>query len=151
MKRKYSMTMNPATDRFDLHIAVLPEDIDIFNHVNNVVYLRWVQNAATAHWDAAATDEQRQAVGWVVVRHEIDFLRSAVLGDEIVARTWVGTAVKNTFERHTEILRRSDMKLLARARSYWCPIDWRTRKPVRVGPDIHARFSVPAGTAPSAA
>lgn len=137
------MTRFSATDRYDLPIEVKSDDIDIFDHVNNVVYVRWIQDVATAHWNAAATREQVEAIGWVVVRHEIDYLRSAVLGDEIVARTWVGTAKKNIFERHTEILRMSDMKVLARACSYWCPIDLTTLKPVRVGADVHERFSVP--------
>ena len=137
------MTIDPATERFDHQITVLPEDIDVFDHVNNVVYVRWIQEVATAHWNAAATTEQKDEIGWVVVRHEIDYLRSARLGDEIIARTWVGTTDRNNFERHTEILRRSDMKVLARARSLWCPIDLRSRKPTRVGPDIRERFSVP--------
>ncbi len=137
------MTIDPATERFEQTISVHPQDIDQFDHVNNVVYVRWVQEVSTAHWNAAATNAQKEAIGWVVVRHEIDYMRSARLGDEIIARTWVGSADKNIFERHTELLRSSDLKVLARARSLWCPIDLHSRKPVRVGADIHERFSVP--------
>ncbi len=137
------MTIDPATERFEQIISVLPEDIDQFDHVNNVVYMRWVQEVSTSHWNSAATDAQKEAIGWVVVRHEIDYLSSARLGDEIIARTWVGSAEKNIFERHTELLRSSDLKVLARARSLWCPINIHSRKPVRVGSDIHERFSVP--------
>ncbi len=136
------MTVDPSTERFQQTIAVLPQDIDQFDHVNNVVYVRWVQEISTAHWNAAATNAQKEAVGWVVVRHEIDYMRSARLGDEIIARTWVGSANKNIFERHTEMLRLPDLKVLARARSLWCPIDLRTRRPMRVGADIYERFSV---------
>src|SRR5438105_2966053 len=68
---------------FELPISVQPEDIDTMGHVNNIVYLRWVQDAATAHWMAAATEEQKAEYAWVVVRHEIDYLRPAVLGDEL--------------------------------------------------------------------
>lgn len=137
------MMIDPATERFEHAISVLPTDIDQFDHVNNVVYVRWVQEVSTAHWNAAATDAQKETIGWVVVRHEIDYMRSARLGDGIIARTWVGAADKNIFERHTELLRASDMKVLCRARSLWCPIDLHSRKPVRVGADIHERFSVP--------
>jgi acyl-CoA thioester hydrolase len=137
------MTTDPAAERFEQRISVLPQDIDQFDHVNNVVYVRWVQEVSTAHWNSAATDAQKEAIGWVVVRHEIDYLRSARLCDEIIARTWVGSADKNIFERHTELLRSGDLKVLARARSLWCPIDLHSRKPVRVGPDVHERFSVP--------
>ncbi len=141
------MTLNPATEQFEQTISVLPQDIDQFDHVNNVVYVRWVQEVSTAHWNAAATDAQKEAIGWVVVRHEIDYIRSARLGDEILARTWVGSADKNIFERHTELVRSSDLKVLARARSLWCPINLRSRKPIRVGPDIYERFSVPSNKA----
>jgi acyl-CoA thioester hydrolase len=137
------MTTDPSTERFEKIIAVLPEDIDVFDHVNNVVYVRWIQEISTAHWDAAATNVQKETIGWVVVRHEIDYLNSARLGDSIIARTWVGTAQKNIFERHTEFLRVRDQKVIARARSLWCPIDLRSRRPTRVGAEIYERFSVP--------
>lgn len=78
----------------------------------------------------------------MVVRHEIDYLNSARLGDETVGRTWVGTAQKHHFERHVEIVRVRDQKVLARARSLWCPIDLRSRRLTRVGPEIYERFSV---------
>ena len=136
------MPSDPATERFEQALAVLPEDIDFFEHVNNVVYLRWVQEVSTAHWNAAATKAQKKAIGWVVVRHEIDYLNPARLGDKIVARTWVGAARKNMFERHVEILRVSDQKLIARAHSWWCPIDLRSRRPTRVAAEIYERFSV---------
>jgi acyl-CoA thioester hydrolase len=136
------MTFDPSTERFEQAITILPQDIDLFDHVNNVVYLRWVQEVSTSHWHSAATDAQKESVGWVVVRHEIDYLNSARLGDEIVARTWVGTAEKNIFERHVEILRVRDQKVIARARSLWCPIDLRSRRATRVGAEIYERFSV---------
>jgi acyl-CoA thioester hydrolase len=138
------MSFDPSTERYEQVIAVLPQDIDFYDHVNNVVYLRWVQEVSTAHWNSAATNEQKEAVGWVVVRHEIDYLNSVRLGDEIVGQTWVGIAQKNLFERHVEIIRVRDHKVIARARSLWCPIDLRSRRPMRAGTDIYERFSVPS-------
>ena len=120
----------------------MPDDIDLFNHVNNVVYVRWIQDVSTAHWNARATSAQKETIGWIVVRHEVDFLTPARLGDEIIARTWVGTAAKNIFERHTEFLRAGDQKIIARGRTLWCPIDLHSLKPKRVGPDIYEQFSV---------
>jgi len=136
------MNLGPSPERFELTISVGAQDIDLLGHVNNVVYVRWVQDAAIAHWNAAATTAQKASVGWVVVRHEIDYKYPARLRDEIIARTWVGTANKNIFERHTEILRAQDLKLLARARSLWCPVDMHSGKPTRVGSDIRERFSI---------
>jgi acyl-CoA thioester hydrolase len=72
----------------------------------------------------------------------IDYLNPARLGDEIVGRTWVGAARKHIFERYVEIVRVRDQKVLARARSLWCPIDLRSRRLTRVGAEIYQRFSV---------
>ena len=137
-----SDTIDPSTERFDLPIIVEQSDIDVLGHVNNTVYLHWVQEAAVAHWTAAATEEQYNAVIWVVVRHEIDYLASIKLGDAVTARTWVGSTVKNYFERHTEIFRNIDGKILARVRTLWCPLDKKSGRLTRVGEDIRSRFSV---------
>ncbi len=136
-------TIDPSIERFNLPLTIEQSDIDQLGHVNNTVYLRWVQEAAVAHWTSAATEEQYTTVIWVVVRHEIDYLASIKLGDSITARTWVGTTVKNYFERHTEIFRTNDKKVLARARTLWCPLDRSTGRPTRVGEDVRTRFSVP--------
>ncbi len=131
------MTVAP----YELEIRVLPSDIDELGHVNNVVYLRWVQDAAVAHWRSAATPDQQAELAWVVVRHEIDYKHAAKPDDGIVARTWVGAASGNLFERHTEILRSADRRLLARTRTLWCPIDPGTGRPKQVGADVRERFS----------
>jgi acyl-CoA thioester hydrolase len=136
------MTMPPAAARFELDLEVLPEDIDRLGHVNNVVYLRWVQDAAVAHWRTLATPAQQAALVWVVVRHEIDYTHPALPGDGIVVTTWVGAASRRTFERFTEIQRASDRRRLARARTLWCPLDRTTFKPVVVDDEVRARFSV---------
>jgi len=134
--------MSQIPEIFELAIAVEPSDIDQMGHVNNVVYLRWVQEAATAHWTAGATPEDQARVLWVVIRHEIDYLRPARLGDTVAARTWVGPASRIKFERHVELLRASDRVVLARARSLWCPIDSQTMKPVVVSQEVRNRFSL---------
>ena len=126
---------------FNLTVTVLPENIDEQDHVNNMVYLRWVQEIATAHWQAIGPPEAQAAVNWVVLRHEIDYKSPAFLGNEIELRTWVGKATRLTFERFTEIHRKNDSKLLASARTLWCPIDSRTGRPVRVSDEVRSRFS----------
>jgi acyl-CoA thioester hydrolase len=130
------------SDAFEMTIAVEPADIDALGHVNNVVYLRWVQDIAIAHWKAAANAADQEKLLWIVVRHEIDYKQAARLGDAIVARTWVGAATRIKFERHTELLRASDGCLLAKARTVWCPIDAVTGKPTSVSAEVRAGFSV---------
>ena len=134
--------MSQAAEAFELTMAVEPVDIDQLGHVNNVTYLRWVQEAAVAHWTAAAPATDQAKLLWVVVRHEIDYKQPAFLGDRIVARTWVGSASRIRFERFTELLRARDGSVLAKARTLWCPIDSRTGKPVGVSPEVRACFSV---------
>ena len=136
------MDRDSSRERFEIDIQVTPADIDRLGHVNNVVYLRWVQDAAVAHWRAAAPAADQARLIWVVLRHEIDYKRPAFLEDEISARTWVGSASRHAFERHTELLRKSDGKLLARARTLWCPIDAETGKKTDVSDEVRARFSV---------
>jgi len=131
-----------STTPFEISVAVMPEDIDEQNHVNNTVYLRWVQEVATAHWQAIASSEAQGEIAWVVLRHEIDYKAPAGLGDEIVLRTWVGKATRLTFERFTEILRRSDGQLLSKARTLWCPINAQTGRPVRVPLEVREQFSI---------
>ena len=141
--KRGSTYLAPTSEHFELPIKIQPDDIDEVGHVNNVVYVRWIQDAAVAHWRDAAPATDQARLFWVVLRHEIDYKRAALLHDEIVARTWVGQASRRTFERHTELLRATDRKLLARARTLWCPIDVETGKPTDVSPEVRARFAVP--------
>lgn len=143
----------PLREVFELPIRVQPADIDQLGHVNNVTYLRWVQDVAVAHWQAAAPPAEQARLLWVVVRHEIDYKHPAYLRDDILARTWVGTASRWRFERHTEILRAADRRLLARARTVWCPIDRQTGRLTEVSPEVRARFSRagPCGATPGKA
>jgi acyl-CoA thioester hydrolase len=133
-----------SSKAFELTLTVEPGDIDLLGHVNNVTYLRWVQEAATAHWTAAAPAEEQAKLLWVVLRHEIDYKRAAMLGDGLIARTWVGAATRVRFERFTEIVRSSDSQILASAKTIWCPIDVKTMKPVIVSAEVRTMFSTGA-------
>jgi len=133
----------PPPEVFEILITVTPNDIDMMDHVNNVAYLRWVQDVAVAHWQSAATPAEQEKWLWIVLRHEIDYKQPAVLGDAIVARTWVGSASRLKFERNTELLRAGDGTLLAKALSVWCPIDAQTRRPSAASEEIRRRFAIP--------
>jgi acyl-CoA thioester hydrolase len=130
-------------ERFTLAITVRPEDIDEQGHVNNVVFLRYVQDVATAHWRARALPADQAALVWVVVRHEIDYRRQAFLGDELAAETWVGPASRRTFERNTRITHAADGRLLVEARTLWCPLDAATLRPTEPSAEVRERFAVP--------
>jgi acyl-CoA thioester hydrolase len=127
-----------------MRVRVAEQDLDERRHVNNVVYLRWAQEIATAHWRALASPDALASLAWVALRHEIDYLAPAMLDDELTVRTWVGNADGLAFERFVEVSR--DGKLLARARTLWCPVDIATGRPRRPDADTRARFSVEAGS-----
>lgn len=110
--------------------------IDDLNHVNNVVYLSWVQDVADAHWKSAASTGLRDQCRWVVLRHLIDYHASAVEGDEIELLTWVDEATGVRQVRHVSVQRASDHKVLAYAETTWCLLDPVTGKPKRIGEEI---------------
>ena len=133
----------PSPTSHELRLRVEPAHIDEQGHVSNVVYVQWMQDAAWAHWRAVASAEAQASVAWAAMRHEIDYDAPALLGDEILVRTWVGALTGLTFDRRTEIYRLPDRRLLAHARTLWCPIDPQTLRPKRVSAEVRAQFSAP--------
>ena len=125
---------------FELQITSSAEDIDELGHVNNAVWVRWIQSMATAHWDAVAPPEHRDAYVWVVTRHEIDYLRAVGAGETVTGRTWVGDAPRGArFDRHVEFVG-EDGKPRVRAKTTWAIIDKASGRPLRVPPEVAAPF-----------
>jgi|SRR5947209_17269675 len=134
---------------FEITVRVTEADIDGQGHVNNVVYLRWAQDVAVAHWRKLAPNESRDTIGWVVLRHEIDYKAAGFLHDELRVGTWVGELEGLSFERHTEITRPNDNKVLARVRTLWVPINPETGRPTRVSAEVREIFSRAAAGMPN--
>lgn len=128
---------------FRMPIDVTDEHVDApGHHVNNIVYVRWVQQVATAHWQSVATPEQQASVVWFVVRHEIDYLKEVFVGESLVASTHIGEARGARLERFVEIVR-EDGTTVARARSVWAAISARNGRPTRVTGEMLAGFTWP--------
>ena len=128
---------------FEMDLTAGPEHIDELGHVNNAVWVQWIQQVAVAHWTSVADAAHADAYFWVVVRHEIDDLRAANEGDRITARTWVGDAPKGArFDRLMEFTG-SDGKLCVRAKTQWAIIDKALGRPIRVPPEVVAPFIAP--------
>jgi acyl-CoA thioester hydrolase len=128
-------------DSFRLEIVVKEDDIDALGHANNVVFLRWIQSAAIAHSAALGLDlETYKRLGaiFVVVRHEIDYLRPAMRGDVIEARTWVSTVTAAKCLRTTELYRVSDSQLVAKGVTTWGFVELATGRPRRISPDVRS-------------
>jgi acyl-CoA thioester hydrolase len=122
---------------FHLPIKVAPEDIDELNHVNNIVYLRYVQDAASGHWKTVPQEIASQII-WVARRHEIDYLKPAFLGDELVVKTWVDNFVGVKSIRHCEIMRGEEV--LARSLTHWIALDAQTFRPKRITEEVVQQF-----------
>lgn len=119
-------------------IKVSAEDIDDLNHVNNIVYLRYVQDIAGKHWHSAVTHQEATEILWVVRRHEIDYLKPAFLGDDLIIKTWVDNFTGVTSDRHCEISRGEE--ILARSRTIWVAVDSQTMRPKRISSEIAEKF-----------
>lgn len=123
--------MNPI---FTLKIKVSAEDIDTLDHVNNLVYVKWMDDIATTHWSFLTKDNPLPQYVWVVMRHEIDYLKQAVLGDDITVKTWVGETRGITSVRFMEFYLGDD--LLVKAKTTWAMLDAKTHKPARIRENV---------------
>ncbi|HEX9165633.1 MAG TPA: thioesterase family protein [Gemmatimonadales bacterium] len=127
---------------FAMAITATEADMDELGHVNNVVYLSWIQDVAKAHWFAVSTPEETALQAWVAVRHEIEYKKPAIAGDRLVARTWIGTVSGVTSERFVEIRKHDTMELLVTCRTVWASINRQTGRPMRTDPALMERFRV---------
>ena len=127
--------MTDFTQRYTPALA----DIDELGHVNNAVWVQWIQDMATSHWRAIAAPEHAAAYIWIVVRHEIDYLGNVGPGETVEARTWVGDPPRGArFDRNVEFSR--DGYVLVRAKTTWAMIGKATGRIRRVPPEVAAPF-----------
>ena len=126
--------------KFSNSFRVAAEDIDAQGHVNNVAYVKWIQDVAVAHWLSATTEIEREKYVWMVTRHEIDYKKQAFENEEVIVKTWVGEPTRISWERFTEIRRGED--LVVKARSVWCLIDRETLKPMRITAELRELLQI---------
>jgi len=113
---------------------VLKEEIDALNHVNNIVYLQWVQDIAYKHWNFLTANNPQKEYVWYTIRHEIDYLQQAVLGDEITVKTWVGETKGVRSIRYVEIFK--EELLLAKSQTTYCLLNAKTKRPTRITENV---------------
>jgi len=119
---------------FTLKITVSSKDIDTLQHVNNLIYVKWMDKIATEHYAFLTKDNPLPQYVWVVTRHEIDYLKQAVLGDEITVKTWVGETKGITSIRFMNFYK--DNILLVKAKTVWVMLDSKTFKPKRIRENV---------------
>ncbi len=128
---------------YEIAFQVVDDDIDDLGHASNISYVRWVQDVAVKHSAAVGLDlaaYQRLGAVFVIVRHEIDYLRPALRGDRLRARTWISSAMAAKCIRSTEIARESDAIVLARSTTTWGFIEVATGRPRRIPENVRAAF-----------
>lgn len=119
-------------------LAVAPGDIDFMGHVNNAVYLTWVQEAVIAYWRKVAPAEAVAQHLWVAIRHEITYRRPAFL-DDAIAAVVKAEGVKGARTFFSTLIQRGD-EVLAEVKSSWCCLDAATLRPARLARDVVRRF-----------
>jgi acyl-CoA thioester hydrolase len=130
-----------AAEIFIQRFPVAAGDIDELGHVNNIVYLRYAQDIAIAHWRTRAAPEMLDAFVWMVTRHEVDYRAQLALGDEVEVRTWVDEAPRGpSWARFVEVYKAGDEKPCAQIKSNWVLLDAQTRRLKRVPLEMAARF-----------
>jgi acyl-CoA thioester hydrolase len=120
-------------------------DVDPLGHVNNVAFVRWIQDVAVAHsasvgWDYAAY--QKLGAVFVVRRHEVDYLRPVLAGEQLLASTWISEASGAKCLRMTELRRASDGEVVARGVTTWVLVQIPSGRPMRIQPELIATFGV---------
>ena len=126
--------------RFTLTITAVPEDIDELGHVNNAVWVRWIQDIAVAHWQAVAPPEHVDAFVWVVTRHAIDYRGNVAAGETVTGETWVPEPPKGArFDRHV-CFTGADGRVKVEAVTTWALLERATGRLLRVRPEVAAPF-----------
>ena len=117
-------------------LDVQPGDIDVYDHVNNAVYLSWLDKAAWSHSAALGVSPARCGQlrrGMAAHRIEIDFVRAAVLGDRVLVGTWiVASDGRLRVKRRFQVRHGADGGLLARARTEYVCVNLDTGRAARM-------------------
>ena len=133
-----------VSPKFQHRLVAKDSDIDALGHVSNIVYLAWVQDAATAHSEAVGWDIERYktlGVVFVVRKHEITYYAPVYAGDKIVCDTWVSGWRGASSPRRTEIVRESDGAKIASCTTLWALIDIESGRPRRLPNEMRGAFA----------
>jgi len=123
------------------HRKVVKNDIDELGHVNNAQYVKWIQDAATEHWFAIASDDLTAKYVWFCSRHEIDYKGQLYNGDQLEIRTWLGQSKGARFDRFVDIRVEGGSKPAVLAKTTWVLIDKAKERPVRIDPEVFQLFA----------
>ncbi len=128
------------SEPFERHWTAAPEDIDELGHVNNAVWVTWIQDMAISHWQVVADPAHVAAYVWVVIRHEIDYRGNVKAGEPVTGRTWVdGTPRGARFDRRVDFLDGAG-KVVVSAKTTWAILERASGRLIRVPKEVAANF-----------
>jgi acyl-CoA thioester hydrolase len=129
---------------FEYEFEVGPESVDANGHVNNVEFVRWMQEAAVRHSDqVGCTAATRQAgATWVVRAHRIEYKRPAYAGERVHVATWVADFRRAFSLRRYRFTRAADGTVLAEGETDWAFVDINTGRPRSIVSDVAAMFEL---------
>lgn len=110
--------------------VVTKADIDELGHVNNVVYLQYLQDLAINHWYSKAPKQITDTLRWIVKKHDIEYFYPAKLGDELLLKTWISSLKGVTSERQYEI--HLNERLVVKASTLWVSVNPISQRPQRI-------------------
>lgn len=125
---------------FNYSFKVRTKHLDTLNHVNNIVYLQWVQDASKKHWHALATEKVQKEYVWMALRHEIDYLNQSFLDDTITVYTWIEDSAGAKSTRIVHIYKED--AILVKCKTTWVLLDAGTLKPKRINKEIFELFTL---------
>ncbi|MGV2494899.1 acyl-CoA thioesterase [Pelagerythrobacter aerophilus] len=126
--------------RFHRTFTARPEHIDVMGHVNNAVWVQWVQDLAGAHWEAAAAPDHVRDYVWVVTRHEIDYRGNISEGESATAETWIEDEPRGATSIRRVEFRDAAGKVIVAAATTWAMLDRESGRLARVRREIVAPF-----------
>lgn len=126
---------------FRYQIAIERNDIDHMGHVNNSVYLRWVQDAVVSYWEKVAPQDAVARHLWVALKHEITYRKPTFLDDIVVAEV-LAEKVEGARAMFSTVVRRGE-EVLAEIKSSWCCLDATSKRPARLAREVIERFLPP--------
>ena len=126
--------------RFEQTFTARPEHIDELGHVNNTVWVSWIQDMATAHWNDTARPEDAEQFFWVVTRHEIDYRGNVSEGESVTGETWIEGDPRGATSIRRVDFRNEAGKVIVSAATTWAMLDRESQRLVRVRPEVLAPF-----------
>lgn len=129
---------NKEQNRYSFPIKVVKNHIDNLNHVNNIQYINWILQAAENHWNFVTNKIFYDTYAWVVLRHEIDYLKSAKLNDKLIVTTWIKENYGVKSERIVYVKRNNE--LLVKAKTIWVLLNKKTMRPIRIPEEVTDLF-----------